>query len=244
MENWQHYNLTQLMNHHLHPHDFMDGSKNVNQFCRAKAIEFQLELHHNLENRLGEELKLDILFRGAGILDRIIYMFDNLQTEALQDIATTSLWIACKCEDSNSPDLPAILREMESDTAEKKTRINQFERKILQSMNFNVMFPTIMDFLHIYSRKAELDEHENIMAQVFAQIILFSVKMMKIEPRALASLCVFSTLKMAEKHWTPELMRATDQMPEYLEHLHQELLAVMNGLQEHPVLGSVFSKYN
>ena len=88
----------------------------------------------------------------VGIIDKYIMLKPDLKKKDLQCLGITALHISGKYEEIYPPELKQILRV--TDNAVTKDEVLALEFQILQTLDFNVTFPSILRFMERYSRIA------------------------------------------------------------------------------------------
>jgi cyclin B len=112
---------------------------------RAYLIDWLSELH------LKFKLWPETLYVCVGIIDKYI-MREDIKKKDLQCLGITALHIAGKYEEIYPPELKQILRV--TDNAVTKDQVLQLEFSILQALDFNMTFPSILRFMERYARIA------------------------------------------------------------------------------------------
>lgn len=102
--------------------------------------------------------------------------------------------IAGKYEEIYPPELKMILKV--TDNAVSKDQVLKLEYKILQRLDFNVTFPSIMRLLERYARIAKTSDKTMMLAQYFSDCCLLDCTLMKEKPSKLASVCLYAAKKV------------------------------------------------
>jgi cyclin B len=119
-----------------------------------------------------------------------------LRKRDLQCLGITALHIACKYEEIYPPELKQILRV--TDNAVSKEEVLALEFQILQTLDFNVTFPSILRFMERYARIAQVQERTQLLAQYLCDICLLDCTLMKEKPSKLAAVCLFAAMRLAK----------------------------------------------
>jgi cyclin B len=131
----------------MYPQDFLVNNQNeITEKMRAYLIDWLSELH------LKFKLWPETLYVCTGIIDKFIMLQPDIKKKDLQCLGITALHIAGKYEEIYPPELKQILRV--TDNAVNKDEVLALEFKILQTLDFNVTFPSILRFMERYARIA------------------------------------------------------------------------------------------
>jgi hypothetical protein len=132
---------------HLYPADFLVGNQSeITEKMRAYLIDWLSELH------LKFKLWPETLYVCVGLIDKFIMLQPDIKKKDLQCLGITALHVAGKYEEIYPPELKQILRV--TDNAVSKEQVLQLEFDILQALDFNLTFPSILRFMERYARIA------------------------------------------------------------------------------------------
>lgn len=131
----------------MYPQDFLiNNQSEITEKMRAYLIDWLSELH------LKFKLWPETLYVCVGLIDKYVMLQGDLRKKDLQCLGITALHIACKYEEIYPPELKQILRV--TDNAVTKDEVLALEFQILQTLDFNVTFPSILRFMERYARIA------------------------------------------------------------------------------------------
>lgn len=132
---------------HLYPSNFLVGNQSeITEKMRAYLVDWLSELH--LKFRLWPET----LYVCIGLIDKYIMAHPDIKKKDLQCLGITAFHVANKYEEIYPPELKQVLRV--TDNAVSKEDVLELECTILQTLDFNVTFPSILRFMERYSRIA------------------------------------------------------------------------------------------
>ena len=127
--------------------DYMKVQKDINEKMRIILIDWLVEVH------LKFKLLPETLFLTINWIDRYLQK-NQTQRDKLQLIAVSSLLIACKYEEIYPPEISSFVYI--TDNAYKKEDILNYELKILESLEYDVTYPTPLRFLELLIVKVGL----------------------------------------------------------------------------------------
>ncbi len=179
----------------MYPQDFLVNNQNeITEKMRAYLIDWLSELH------LKFKLWPETLYVCTGIIDKFIMLQPDIKKKDLQCLGITALHIAGKYEEIYPPELKQILRV--TDNAVNKDEVLALEFKILQTLDFNVTFPSILRFMERYARIAQVQERTQILAQYLCDTCLLDCTLMKERPSKLAAVCLYAAMRLAKGNLT------------------------------------------
>jgi len=205
---------------------------------RAYLIDWLSELH------LKFKLWPETLYVCVGLIDKYIMLQGDLRKKDLQCLGITALHIACKYEEIYPPELKQILRV--TDNAVSKEEVLALEFQILQTLDFNVTFPSILRFMERYARIAQVQERTQLLAQYLCDICLLDCTLMKEKPSKLASVCLFAAMRLAKPQapsvWNATLTKNTGYKEEEVRGMAMDLIKFVKNVEQSS-LQSLYKKY-
>ena len=127
--------------------NYMKQQKDINEKMRIILIDWLIEVH------LKFKLLPETLFLTINFIDRYLQK-NQTKRDKLQLIAVSSLLIACKYEEIYPPEISSFVYI--TDNAYKKEEILEYELKILESLDYDITYPTPLRFLEILIVKVGL----------------------------------------------------------------------------------------
>ena len=120
--------------------NYMHEQRDINEKMRIILIDWLIEVH------LKFKLLPETLFLTINFIDRYLQK-KQTPREKLQLIAVSSLLIACKYEEIYPPEISSFVYI--TDNAYKKEDILNYELKILDTLGYDVTYPTPLRFLEL-----------------------------------------------------------------------------------------------
>jgi len=233
----------------MYPQDFLICNQSeITEKMRAYLIDWLSELH------LKFKLWPETLYVCTGIIDKFIMLCPDIKKKDLQCLGITALHIAGKYEEIYPPELKQILRV--TDNAVSKEEVLALEFKILQTLDFNVTFPSILRFMERYARIAQVQERTQILAQYLCDTCLLDCTLMKERPSKLAAVCLYAAMKLAKGavgnnanlaapalFWNATLTKNTGYKEEEVRGMAMDLIKFVRNV-ETSSLQSLYKKYS
>ena len=120
--------------------NYMKDQKDINEKMRIILIDWLIEVH------LKFKLLPETLFLTINFIDRYLQK-NQTKRDKLQLIAVSSLLIACKYEEIYPPEISSFVYI--TDNAYKKEDILDYELKILESLEYDVTYPSPLRYLEL-----------------------------------------------------------------------------------------------
>jgi G2/mitotic-specific cyclin-B, other len=210
---------------------------------RAYLIDWLSELH------LKFKLWPETLYVCVGLIDKFIMRAPDIKKKDLQCLGITALHIAGKYEEIYPPELKQILRV--TDNAVSKEQVLQLEFQILQTLDFNVTFPSILRFMERYSRIAQTSERTHYLAQYLCDTCLLDCTLMKERPSKLAAVCLYAALRVTKAPgahantliWNATLTKNSGYREEDVRGMAMDLIKFVKNVEQSS-LQSLYKKYS
>ena len=174
---------------------YMSNQNDINYRMRAILIDWLIDVH------LKYKLLPQTMYIAVNLIDRYLEKNDTNRTK-LQLVGVTAMFIACKYEEIYPPDLKDFVYI--TDGAYVKSDVIKMEEKMLDSLNFDVTFPTQWTLFEIYKRKLALDEKTFKLAWFLMELCLINYKSLKFKMSyivASAILIASKTLGVYKNNW-------------------------------------------
>jgi hypothetical protein len=166
---------------------YMLKQNQINEKMRAVLIDWLSEVHLKLK------LNPETLFLTVNIIDRFLSKIE-ISKNKLQLLGVGALLIACKFEESNYPDIDYIVYI--TDKAYCKNDIINFEKIILKTLNYEIIFPSILRFFDLLSLNFNLTEKEYYLGRYFCEIFLMDYRINKYPNSLIACTACYLVLKI------------------------------------------------
>jgi len=145
------------------------------------------------EQEVAEEYKLvpDTLFLSVAYIDRCLSAH-VVQRAQLQLVGVTCMLIASKYEEIYAPQVDEFCYI--TDNTYTREQVLAMERKVLDTLSFELTTPTTKSFLRRYLRAAEADHKAEFLACFLAELSLLEYSFLRFMPSTIAASCVFVSL--------------------------------------------------
>lgn len=133
------------------PKNFMKNqTEGITEKMRAYLVDWLAELHFKFK------MWAETLFVAIGIVDHYLAKRNNVTKQDLQCLGITALLIAGKYEEIYPPDLKTILKVVNHVVT--KDQVLQMEFDVLNVLQFEVTFPSILRFMERFARLAQMND--------------------------------------------------------------------------------------
>lgn len=167
---------------------------------RAILIDWLVEVHEKFQC-FPETLLLAI-----NIMDRFLAVAIKVNTDKLQLVAVTSLFIAAKYEEIHLPKLAEYAYITAG--AASKTSIKRAELFILTTLNFDIGWPNPLNFVRRISKADDYDTDTRNIAKYLLEYSICSSKFIDVKPSILAAMAMYIARRIVNKNnvlWNPTL---------------------------------------
>lgn len=176
------------------PPNYMDRQSDINGKMRAILIDWLIEVHYKFE------LMEETLYLTVNLLDRFLSLRPVVRKK-LQLVGMTAMLLACKYEEVSVPVVDDLV--LISDKAYSRQEVLQMEKLIINSLQFNLSFPTPYVFMRRFLKAAEADKKLELLSYFLIELCLVEYEMLRFQPSLLAAAAVFTaqcTLR-GSNHW-------------------------------------------
>ncbi|EFJ27369.1 hypothetical protein SELMODRAFT_230742 [Selaginella moellendorffii] len=218
--------------------EYMKQQPEINDKMRAILVDWLIEVH------LKFKLMPETLYLTINIIDRYLSL-QQVSRKYLQLVGVTSMLIAAKYEEVWAPVVGDFV--FISDDAYTDDQLLSMEKKMLNTLRFNLTVPTPYVFVVRFLKAAASDRQMNLLAFFFVELCLTEYVMLKYPPSMLAAAAVYAAQCCLEKSpaWTSALQRHSgyteDQIRECATHMARFHQKVSKTPEEH--LSVVGRKY-
>jgi cyclin B len=175
--------------------NYMTNQRDINARMRAILIDWLIDVH------LKYKLVPQTMYIAVNLIDRYLEKNDT-NRKKLQLVGVTAMFIACKYEEIYPPDLKDFVYI--TDGAYVKSDVLSMENKMLESLNFDVTFPTQWTLFETYKRKLDLDEKTFKLAWFLMELCLINYKSLKYKMSQIAASAILiacKTRKIYKNDW-------------------------------------------
>lgn len=156
---------------------------------RTILVDWLVEVHHKYK------LHPPTLWLCINVLDRYCAVVSVPRTQ-LQLVGITSLFIACKFEEFRAPHVADFVTL--TDSAYTQEEILSMEFKILETLDYELMVPTVHHFLQRYLYRVRSSEMLRHLAYFFAERNIQEVEFFKFKAHVFAAASIYLALKCLE----------------------------------------------
>ena len=185
----------------------------------------------------------ETLYVTVGIIDKVLMKWRNFKKNDLQCLGITALHIAGKYEEIYPQELKVILRVI--DDAVSREQVCKLETQILEVLDFDMVWPSILRFMQRYACIANLNKESHMIAQMFCDFMLLNKSMLMRKPSLLGAVAIYATHKITNrsKAWNAALVKCTGGITEeQIKPIANELFFYIKRLQNSS-LKTLFIKY-
>ncbi|GBG88596.1 hypothetical protein CBR_g48126 [Chara braunii] len=166
--------------------DYMKIQPDINAKMRAILIDWLVEVHMKFE------LLPETLYLTTNLIDR--YLAKKVTTRKnLQLVGITAMMIACKYEEIYAPEVRDFV--FICDRAYSRAAILDMEKKMLNTLNFNLTVPTPYVFMVRFLKAGEADKRMEQLANFLVELALLEYSMMKFSPSQIAAAAVYTAMR-------------------------------------------------
>lgn len=161
----------------------------------------------------------------------------------MQCLGITALHIAGKFEEIYPPELRTILQVI--DNAVTRPQVCAMESDILQRLDFDMVWPSILRFMQRYACISNFSNDQHMIAQMFCDFILLNTSLLQHKPSLLGAVAIYATNKITNRKfpWNASLRKCTLGIQEEdVKQLANELFYFVKTL-ECSSLKTMFRKY-
>ncbi|KAJ1260833.1 hypothetical protein BS78_10G262700 [Paspalum vaginatum] len=165
------------------PADYMSSQTDINEKMRGILIDWLIEVHYKLE------LLEETLFLTVNIIDRFLAR-ENVVRKKLQLVGVTAMLLACKYEEVSVPVVEDLI--LICDRAYTRADIIDMERRIVNTLNFNMSVPTPYCFMRRFLKAAQSEKKLELLSFFMIELSLVEYEMLKFRPSMLAAAAIYT----------------------------------------------------
>ena len=162
------------------------AQKEINEHMRSILIDWLIDVHYKFGFK-DETLYMTIL-----IIDRYI-SFKPIEKKRFQLLGITALLISCKHEEIILPKIDDIIYI--TDKAYVKQDVIDMENDILDSFNFDLLFPSPIKFYEYLALKFDFDKKKFLMGKYLMESFMIDINWVKYRASVIACSCIYIVTK-------------------------------------------------
>ncbi|XVF62280.1 hypothetical protein PTKIN_Ptkin08bG0204800 [Pterospermum kingtungense] len=163
--------------------NYMAQQSDINEKMRAILIDWLIEVHDKFD-LMGETLFLTV-----NLIDRFL-SHQTVVRKKLQLIGLVAMLLACKYEEVSVPVVGDLI--LISDKAYSRKEVIEMERLMLNTLQFNMSFPTPYVFMRRFLKAAESDKKLELLSFFLIELALVEYEMLKFQPSLLAAAAIYT----------------------------------------------------
>merc|ERR1711935_203168 len=219
-------------------HGYLSAHNDINEKMREILVDWLVEVHMKFN------LQSAVLYTTVQLIDRFLGM-QAVTRSKLQLVGITAMLISSKMEEIYPPEVKDFVYI--SDKAYTQEEIIAMEQTMLNTLKFQVAFPTVYMFSQQIKVATMCDEKTSHVASFLMDMTLQDYSTLRYSPSIMAAACVNLAERMErnvtfdERVWT----RAQEQWVGYTESELKECMQTVNEILETPrELRAVRKKYS
>ncbi|XP_022740327.1 G2/mitotic-specific cyclin-2-like isoform X2 [Durio zibethinus] len=163
--------------------NYMAQQSDINEKMRAILIDWLIEVHDKFD-LMGETLFLTV-----NLIDRFLSQ-QTVVRKKLQLVGLVAMLLACKYEEVSVPVVGDLI--LISDKAYSRKEVLEMERLMVNTLQFNMSFPTPYVFMRRFIKAAQSDKKLELLSFFLIELALVEYEMLKFQPSLLAAAAIFT----------------------------------------------------
>jgi cyclin B len=166
--------------------NYMKMQDDINEIMRTILIDWLIEVDYHIH------FKRKTLFQAVLIIDLFLSQ-KTIKKVHLQLLGIASLLIACKENEVYYPKLEVFINI--TNNAYNKKELLEMEILVLQTLNFEILYPTSDEFYNILSKIFNFNKTQKFLGEYFMDNSLLDYKLLKYKPSVIAASCAYLVMK-------------------------------------------------
>jgi len=212
---------------------YMVYQTDINEKMRAVLIDWLSEVH------LKFKLAPENLFLTVKIIDRYLTK-QKVSKNNLQLLGVGALLISCKFQEIFFHDINDFVYI--TDKAYSKQEIILMEKEILRSLDYKIIFPSILEFYDLLSVNFGFSEKEYYLGRYFVEMFLLDYRINKYSNSLVACSAVYLVLKINKNEDYKLIYRYTFDDEKNLKNCAKEILFLLENIESTKLL-AIKNKY-
>ena len=166
--------------------NYMKKQNDINEKMRAILVDWIIEVHYHFH------FKRKTLFQTILLID-LYLSFRIIQKSRLQLLGIACLLISVKANEVYYPKLEDFINI--TDNSYTKKQLLNMEMLVLQTLNFDFLFPTAEEFFSILSKIFHFNKVQLHLGEYFIDSSLIDYNMLKYKASTIAISCTYIVMK-------------------------------------------------
>ncbi|KAK8673349.1 hypothetical protein V6N13_111691 [Hibiscus sabdariffa] len=208
--------------------NYMEQQSDINEKMRAILIDWLIEVHDKFD-LMGETLFLTV-----NLIDRFLSQ-QTVVRKKLQLVGLVAMLLACKYEEVSVPVVGDLV--LISDKAYSRKEVLEMEKLMLNTLQFNMSYPTPYVFMRRFLKAAQSDKKLELLSFFLIELALVEYEMLKFQPSMLAAAAIYTAhcSLYGFKQWS----KTCEWHSSYTEDQLLECSILMVGLHEKAATGKL-----
>ena len=166
--------------------EYFSFQKSINYKMRSILVDWIIEIHFYFK------FLKKTLFQTVYIIDAYLSK-KNIDKKFLQLLGVASLLISCKENEIIYPSLNKLIQL--TDNAFTISELKNMEIKIMKTLNFDILFPTVEEFFEINAKFFNFSDEHMCVGEYFLKCSLIGYNMLKYNQSTIAIACGYIIMK-------------------------------------------------
>lgn len=154
--------------------NFLEHHLEITAKMRAVLVDWLNEVHCQFQ------LQNETFYMCVGLIDRYLQSTRTTKRKQLQLVGCTALFLASKYEDMYPPNISDFVYITDHTYTDRQIR--DMEKSICRALDFKLGSPLPIHFLRRYSKAANVDGHNHLMAKYFLELLTVDYNMAHYKP--------------------------------------------------------------
>ncbi len=217
-------NFRESESKYMAPADYITMQEDLSEKMRAILINWMIEVHHKFK------LEPQTMHLTVNYLDRFLSK-KTISRKKLQLIGCTAMLVASKYEEIYPPEAADFVYV--SDHSFTKNELFQTEGVMINTLSFNLTFPSSLVFLNRYAKVASCDQRTKLLATCLLEYTMIDYSMLKYAPSMLAASSLLLALRIIKAEQDMEIDDEWNSLlVKHTQYVESDLVSCMEDIKE------------